>query len=246
MASPGEVNQAVGKAYVEVFVASLQRTIPGFENKFLVYNEPEKTAFDGRASKGYSFDFNGVFRREGRAVDVFGESKGYSNAGNLMDEYRAFLAKAYVTSTDYKRNREDHFWFVTNVPFACSEGSGVRNLAFARTTLIEKRNASVKEILGDSHVDEGFLRDLIDRLGVFILTDSYLMNSMLAYRVKRGDTLWSILKNLNGGRAPAGFGSLAGKIARINNLDSPDRIRSGQRINLKWKGISGREGGQSF
>jgi len=136
MAEPGEVNQALGRAYLDVFIASLQASIPGFENKFNVYNEHEKTSFKARGVKDYSFDFNGIYRRQWRSFEVFGESKGYSRAGNLLDEYRSFLAKAYVTSTDYKRHREDYFWFVTNVPFACSEGAAVRSYQFITTRVI--------------------------------------------------------------------------------------------------------------
>jgi len=73
---------------------------------------------------------------------------------------------------------------------------------------------------------------------VFILTDSYLMNAVLSYRVTPGETLWSIVKRFHGGQVPSGFGAFAGRIAKENNLDSPDRIRSGQSINLTWEGIS--------
>lgn len=238
MAEPGEVNQVLGRAYLDVFVAALQASIPGFENKFNVYNEHEKTSFKARGVKDYSFDFNGIYRREWRSFEVFGESKGYSRARNLLDEYRSFLAKAYITSTDYKRHKADYFWFVTNVPFACNEGAGVCSLQFARAALSDKTNPRIAEILGDGHVDEDFLRDLVGRLGVFILTDSYLMNTALSYRVSAGETLWNIVKRFHGGRVPSGFGAFAGQIAKENNLDSPDRIRSGQWIKLTWKGIS--------
>jgi hypothetical protein len=247
MADPGEVNQNIGRAYLEVFIASLERSIPGFENKFQVYNEPEKTTFKARSQREFSFDFGGIYRQEFRSFEVFGESKGYSKARNLLDEYRLFLAKAYVTSTDYKRHRQDHFWFVTNVPFACSEGSGVRSWQFLQATLKDKSNLKVAEILGDGHVDDSFLFELVSRIGVFILTDSYLMNTVLLYKVKPGDTLWSILKRMHGGPPPLGFGRLAKKIANENNLESPDRIRSGQRIRLNWPGMAaGRSDPQSF
>jgi hypothetical protein len=44
---------------------------------------------------------------------------------------------------------------------------------------------------------------LVQRLGVFILTDSYLRNTNLSYRVSSGETLWSILKKLHAGRGRA-------------------------------------------
>jgi len=59
-------------------------------------------------------------------------SKGYSKGKNLLEEFRCFLAKAYVTSVDYERHREDLFWFVTNVTFECSEGSGIKNSGIGR------------------------------------------------------------------------------------------------------------------
>jgi hypothetical protein len=238
VADPGEVNQALGRAYLDVFIASLQASVPGFENKFDVYKEPEKRSFKSRGPKNYSFDFNGVYNQPSRSFEVFGESKGYSKASNLLDEFRSFLAKAYVTSTDYKRHREDYFWFVTNVPFACSEGSGVRSFEFVKTALIDKKSPRILDILGESHVDMDFLHNLVDKLGVFILTDSYLMHSVLSYKVNAGDNLWSIVKRFHGGRVPNGFGGFAQRIASDNNLVSPDNIRSGQRIKLHWRGIS--------
>jgi hypothetical protein len=114
------------------------------------------------------------------------------------------LAKAYVTCTDYGRHSNDYFWFVTNVPFACSEGSGIHSYEFVQNALADRSNPQIREILGDGNIDNSFVRSLVERLGVFILTDSFLMNTKLSYRVSSGETLWSILKKLHAGQAPHG------------------------------------------
>jgi len=235
--APGEVNQAVGRAYQYVFIGALEANIRAFENKFNVHEAPEKTSFEARTGKKYSFDFNGVYYHPMAAVEVFGESKGYSKAGNLLAEYKGFLAKAYVTSTDYERHRGDHFWFVTNVPFACGEGSAITTYDFVRAALKEKENAQVKEVLGDGHVDDSLIRSLVERLRVFILTDSYLMTANIQYTVASGESLWVILKKFHAGKIPSRFGYIANYVANMNNLKSPDRIRSGQTLKLSWCGI---------
>lgn len=238
MSTPGEVNQAIGRAYQYVFIGALEANIKPFENKFHVHDAPEKTSFTGRSGKNYSFDFNGVFFDSMRNAEVFGESKGYSKGDSLLSEFRTFIAKAYVTSCDHKRHRNDLFWFVTNVPFACSEGSRIRSFEFIWSTLADKTNADVVEVLGSGSIDDSFVRSLIDRLGVFILTDSYLMNADISYTAAPGDSIWTIVKKFHGGRIPSGFGHLARSIAAKNGLRSPDKIRSGQRIKLRWSGLS--------
>jgi len=233
--TPGEVSHLIGEAYQYAFVGALEASIPYFEKKFDVRTEPDKTTFRGRSGKDYSFDFKGVYLHPWKKVEVFGECKGYSRARNLLDEFRSFLAKAYVTSVDYSVHRGDYFWFVTNVPFACSEGSGVRSFSYVKSTL--KDNKQVAEILGDAHLDDGIVMSLTERLGVFILTDSFLMNSRLSYKVTPGESLWTILKKFHAGQAPQAFGGIAQHIASENKLRSPDEILSGQRILLSWHGI---------
>jgi hypothetical protein len=244
MANPGEVNQEIGRAYQHVFIGALEASMRGFENKFEVQREPDKTSFNARTGKQYSFDFSGVQSRPWVGREVLGECKGYTKGTALLGEFRSFLAKAYVTSTDYPRHRGDHFWFVTNVPFACSEGSGVRSREFIRASLADRTNSQVKELLGDSHVDDRLVWELTERIGVFILTDSFLMNAELSYKVEYGDSLWTILKKFHAGRALPGFGNIAQEIASKNGLSSPDQITSGKRIRLSWQGIRGDSGGE--
>jgi LysM domain-containing protein len=237
MSAPGEVMQTLGRAYQYVFVGALEANIRHFENQFYVESNPEKTSFKGRTGKAYSFDFNGVYRHPWARAEVFGECKGYAVGKNLTAEFRTFLAKAYVTSVDHLRHQGDHFWFVTNVPFACSEGSGVRSYDFVRASLLDQGNAEIKEILGSGDVDDRAVWSLVGRLGVFILTDSFLMNTEISYKVGAGETLWSILKKLHGGNAPSGFRSVAQSIASRNRLRSPDHVVSGKRLLLSWHGL---------
>jgi hypothetical protein len=237
VANPGEVNQEIGRAYQYAFIGALEATVRGFENKFNVHTEPEKTTFLGRSGKNYSFDFCGVNNHPASRCEVFGECKGYSRGTSLLREYRVFLAKAYVTSTDHPRHKNDCFWFVTNVPFACTEGTGIRQYQFVQNALIDKTDAEAQEIVGKGHVDPMLVRSLVGRLGVFILTDSFLMNSELKYKVVPGDTLWSILKKFHAGLAPYDFGAIVNHIANKNGLRSADHIVSGKRITLSWHGI---------
>ena len=241
--------QAIGQAYQYVFIGALEASIRPFENRFNVHTNPEKTSFKSRSGKTYSFDFNGEYNHPWLHAEVFGECKGYSKGKNLLEDYRCFLAKAFVASVDYERNRSDLFWFVTNVPFACSEGSGIKSYDFVNTTLTEKRNSEVRDILGEGHIDGDALRSLVARLGIFILTDSFLKNSDISYKVAPGESLWVILKKLHGGVAPKGFGTLAAYVASKNGLRSPDHLMSGSRIRIPWHGINrraGKEGAAEF
>src|ERR1700683_3642906 len=235
---------AIGQAYQYVFIGALEASIRPFENRFNVHTNPEKTSFKGRSGKSYSFDFNGEYYHPWRHAEVFGECKGYSKSRNLLDEFRCFLAKAYVASVDYDRHHNDLFWFVTNVPFACSEGSGTRSYEFVSSTLNDKKNFEVKNILGEGHVDDNAVRSLVERLGVFILTDSFLKNADISYKVAPGESLWAILKKLHGGVAPSGFGTIVDYIKSKNGLSSVDHIVSGSRIRLSWHGIHRRTDAQ--
>ena len=169
MAVAGEVNQAIGHAYQLAFIGALEANIRYFENKFTVEREPEKTSFDARTGKGFSFDFCGVYNHPWVSNEVFGECKGYSKANGLVGEYKSFLAKAYVASTDYRRHRNDLFWFVTNVPFACNEGGNIRTVEFVQKALTDGGNRQVRDILGEGHIDDSLVRNLVSRIGVFIL-----------------------------------------------------------------------------
>src|SRR5260370_41317941 len=174
VAIAGEMMHAVGQAYQYVFIGALEASIRPFSNRFNVHTNSEKTSLNDRARQSFSFDLNGEYNHPWNHAEVFGECKGYSKAKNLLEEFRRFLAKAYVTSVDYDRHRQDLFWFVSNVPFACAEGSGIRNYDFVSSTLKNNKSPEVSEILGQGNIDDAVVRSLVERLGVFILTDSFL------------------------------------------------------------------------
>lgn len=237
MEIPGEVNQATGRAYQFAFIGALEGAIRSFENLYTVERDPDKTSFKGRTGKPFSFDFSGIYMGGAGTSEVFGESKGYRHGGRLLAEYRIFLAKAYVVTTDYQRHKNDLFWFVTNVPFGCTEGITIRSREFLYRSLTDTSNAPVREILGDGFIDRDVVYDLVDRIGVFILTDSFLMSVDLSYRVMPGDTIWHIVKKFHAGRVPSRFRVAAEKIAQKNDLPSPDDIKSGSRIRIPWFGL---------
>ena len=243
MPAPGEIMHGLGRTYQDIFIAALQSSIPEFWNHFTVQQEPSKTSFPGQPGKPYSFDFSGTYAdRLCGSVEVFGESKGYKKGSSLLPEFREFVAKAYVTSTDYERNRKDLFWFVTNVPFACNEGSGLRTFEFIKKALSDKQNSGVQEILGPRHIDDNMIRDLLPRVGIFIFTDSLLQRMYLRYTVKPGDNLWTIMERFHGGKPPRNFNSVAQRIAEKNRLKSPNKILSGTRILVPWFGITPESG----
>jgi hypothetical protein len=237
MTNPGEVNQRIGRIYQRVFIGALEANIRPFEAKFEVETEPEKTSFVGRGGRSFSFDFSGVYNDFTGSKEVFGECKGYAKAGSLLIEYRLFLAKSYVTAVDNKRHQSDFFWFVTNVPFACGEGGGVRGVEFVHNALTSPANPDIQEVLGKGKIDESFVERLAQNLGVFILTDSFLQNTIIRYKVKRGETIWSILRGLHGTNERYPFRAYATEIAHMNRLQSPDKIIANQRISLRWQGL---------
>lgn len=237
MTQPGEISHAVGLAYQHVFTGALEAHVRPFSVTFHVQDAPEKTSFTGRNGRPFSFDFAGLHRHPWRQREVFGECKGYRLAGDLLNHFRRFVAKAYVTSCDHMRQRADLFWFVTNVPFGCTEGSKIIEKTFIKSCLTESEDSEVKAILGSGDIDNELVSDLADRLGVFIFTDSYLKVSEIVYKVAPGDTIWTILKRLHAGTAPNPFGDLSHLIAHRNGLKSPDQIRSGTRLRIQWQGL---------
>jgi hypothetical protein len=150
---PGEVNQETGRAYQFAFIGALEGAIRPFENLYTVEREPDKTTFRGRAGKTFSFDFSGVYMGGAGTSEVLGESKGYRHGSRLLAEYRVFLAKAYLVTTDYQRHKNDLFWFVTNVPFGCSEGTTIRSREFLYRSLTDASSAPIREILGNGFID---------------------------------------------------------------------------------------------
>lgn len=237
MVQPGEVSHEVGRAYQHVLVGALEKAVPGFVASFHVYENPEKTAFKATDGSDFSFDFSGTYENSISRSEVFGECKGYSVGTGLLDDYREFLAKAFVTSRDNPRHAKDLFWFVTNVPFGCSEGRQIVQPDFVQKALVDSSNEKVRKIVGAGNVDQYAIQSLCARLGAFILTDSFLSKTPICYRVRRGENLWSILKLIHGGRIPPDFRVVTGIIAQQNGLPSADHVEVGQVLRLPWFGV---------
>jgi hypothetical protein len=226
----GEVNQEIGHAYVQVFGGCLERAIRPFVRHGDVYTSPHKLTFPGPNGKEFSFDIHGGFHYD----EVFIESKGYTTGANLLDAYKAFVAKAYATTTQFARHGSDHFWFVSNVPFGCQQG---RNLVSTPFLIDALKSEPARSILGDAPIDQEHVRRLSERVAAMILTDRFIRSVGVAYLVRPGDTLWAILKSFHGGRVPGSFGTIAAQIAAENNLSSPDVIKAGKKIVMPWYGI---------
>ena len=117
------------------------------------YTVPDKLAFKAPSGVEYSFDIQGSYMDR----EVFIESKGYSEGGSLLDQYREFIAKAYSTSVQYRRHSRDLFWFVTNVPFGCNTGAALTSPSFVSDALASPPAAA---LLGGAPVDIGHLYQL--------------------------------------------------------------------------------------
>jgi len=231
---PGEVSHEIGRGYVYVFSGCLERAVRGFRQTFDVYAQPEKVAFTGFSGASYSFDVSGMY--DGR--EVFIESKGYRDGTGILDAYKEFLAKAYCASVQIARHRNDHFWFVTNVPFGSSLGRRLGSVEFISEALRRVRPPKADTIFGGALVDEAHVRSLSQRIAVGIFTDSFIRVMGTLYTFRPGDTLWSATKLIHGGRMPLPqFAPIAAKVQYMNDLRDPNRIRSGQRLLLPWFGM---------
>lgn len=232
---PGELSHEIGRAYVFVLSGCLQRAVKNFKPFFDVYEAPEKLSFKGFSGAPYSFDLSGYHH----GVEVFVESKGYKDGNTLLDAYREFLAKAYCTTVQFARHQRDRFWFVTNVPFGSSVGRNLVDSNFVSASLRAERPAASAAILGDAVIDDRHVRSLASRLAIGIFTDSFIKVMGLFYRVRPGDSLWSAMKLLHGGRIPTPqFDVLTAQVASMNDLKDPNKIRSGQRLHMPWFGFS--------
>jgi hypothetical protein len=231
---PGEVSQETGRAYVYIFSGCLERAVKGFRQYFNVYMNPEKLSFTGFSGAPYSFDLCGVYE----GAEVFIESKGYRDSSGILDGYKEFLAKAYCTSVQIARHRRDHFWFVTNVPFGSSLGRQLWSSDFIAESLRGSKPPKAATIIGGAQIDEGHVRSLSGKIAVGIFTDSFIRVMGTLYRFQPGDTLWSATKLIHGGRIPLPqFEPIETQVRYMNDLQDPNRIRSGQRLHLPWYGI---------
>ena len=96
--------------------------------------------------------------------------------------------------------------------------------------------------MAGASVDEGHVRSLSRRIAVAIFTDSFVRVMGTLYRFRPGDTLWSATKLIHGGLIPLPqFEPIVANVKYMNNLDDPNRIRSGQRLHLPWFGMRDEE-----
>jgi len=238
MGMPGEIPQEIGRAYVQVLVGCLERTVKCFRRAFDVLDAPDKLAFDGANGANFSFDVLGHYRHPLYPREVLVECKGHKDGSKVFEGYKEFLAKSYVTTVNYRRHTRDLFWFVTNVAFGCSIGKKITSPEFVYSVLTKDRNDQVSSLLGSSHVDDKFVTDLSNRLSVCIFPDSFIRRMGVSYLVKSGESVWSIFKGIHAGRVPMPhFEPIADEVAKLNDLKSANHIKSGQRLHVPWYGI---------
>jgi hypothetical protein len=238
MGVPGEVPQEIGRAYVQVLVGCLERSVKWFRRACDVSTAPDKLAFDAPSGASYSFDVLGWYNHPLYAREVLLECKGHKDGSKVFEGYKEFLAKSYVTSVNYRRHTRDLFWFVTNVAFGCSIGRKITSREFVYSVLTKDRNEQVSSILGSSHVEDDFVRDLSNRLSICIFPDSFIRRMGVEYLVKNGENVWSIIKSIHAGKVPVPrFEPVAQQVANLNNLQSADRIVAGRRLHVPWYGI---------
>lgn len=238
MSVAGEINQHRGRAYMLAFVGCLEASISGFQRSFLVTDNPSKVTFKPFADNSFSFDAVGQYNTASSSNEVFLECKGYSDGGNLFDEYKRFVARAYLTSAMFARHSNDHFWFVCNVPFACSQG---RRLTTYNSTLdiLTNSDRDNRIIPNDIIIDDDRVRLLSSKISVFILTDEYMKAMGIRYIVKQDDVFEHIVYDLHGG--PMDYSRLNAYYSEFRqtnrSIQDPNLIYPGQVLKLPWFGF---------
>ena len=199
---------------------------------------PDKLMFSGPTGVSFSFDVSGTFEHPAYASEVFIESKGHKDGSRVFEGYKEFLAKSYATSIGYSRHKGDLFWFLTNVPFGSTVGRNLTSPETIHSYLTSDRNEKVKSLLDSSPIDYDHVRSLSERVSVCILTDSFIRVTGISYPVKYGESIYSIIKLLHGGRIPAPtFYPISSIVAELNKLDNPDKILAGKRLHIPWYGL---------
>jgi hypothetical protein len=237
VAEPGEVPQAIGRAYVLALVGSLEQSVAGFRRLFDVETNAAKLSFRLPSGAFSSFDVSGVLERRGWPPrEVLIECKGHRDGNRVFDGYRTFLGNAFFVSTTIERHADDWFWFATNVPFGSSVGRRLTDYDFVRGILEKHTEASplLKSVEDPVALIHGFL----PKVAVCIFPDSFMRLTGVRYWVKQDDNIWSILQKLHGGEVPFDdFQSVAASVARANQLANPDVIVPETPLQLPWNGV---------
>lgn len=241
MSNPGEMNQVVGQAYVTVLTGCLEYTVKPFQKQFDVYSNPEKLTFykcDGNGT--FSFDVMGTYKHPLRNCELFIESKGYANGSSLLKEYKEFIAKSYVTRCLYHRHVNDYFCFVTNVPFGSSEGRQLTSVDFLENRVLNfKENSEISSIIGNIPIDRKHIESLSKRLSICFFTDSFIRISGINYKVKDGDSIWTIMEDIHAKKVPdISLNEIKYTIQSWNpKVKDADLIVTGETLHLPWYGI---------
>lgn len=237
MADPGEVAQAVGRAYGLALVGCLEVCVLGFQRLFDVQSNPDKLSFRLPDGKSFSFDFSGVVQRKSVPPrEVLLEAKGYTRGADLLPAYRDFVARSMVVAGRNDGRANDLFWFVANVPFGSSIGRGLSQPDFIYKCVADSSYAP------EIWPDEAQLRyaciRFAEQLSVCILPDSFMRLTGVRYRVQQDDNLWLILKKLHGGIVPVeDYAPVAEAIALDNDLQTADVIQPLTSVHVPWFGI---------
>ena len=241
MPVPGEIPQEIGRAYASVLTGCLEQTLPYFRQQFDVNSAPEKVSFSVGAAN-YSFDARGMYHHPERSREILIEAKGYKKDSGLLDEYRAFIARAYATLLLAVQHSEDLFCFVTNVPFGSSFGRALTSTSFISATLESRSNIKVAEIMEHVPVEQERVEKLSKRLSLGIFTDSYIKWMGVKHLVKEGDNIWTIMNLLHANQdLEAFYTPIAARIGEMNNLQDVNMIHPGDRLHFPWRGIEWQE-----
>lgn len=221
------------------FVGCLEASIRGFRHQFLVTDNEDKVTFMPFESKpSFSFDVMGTYRTPSSSTEVFLECKGYTEDSGLFVKYKRFVAQAYLTSALFARHNSDHFWFVCNVPFACSRGRKITTHS-ELLSILTQPDDNVRALLGDIKIDNERVRLLPNKIAVFILTDEYMKAMGVPYTVKEGDNIESIIYDLHGHRMD--FSTLSKYYSELQaaneGIKDLNHIEPGWTLKMPWFGV---------
>jgi hypothetical protein len=246
MSKPGETNHVIGQAYVKVLIGCLEYTVKPFQKQFDIYTSPEKLTFFKADGNGiFSFDAMGTYMHPSKNCEMFIESKGYASGASLLNAYREFVAKAYVTTCLNHRHRNDHFCFVTNVPFGSSEGRNLTSSDFIfNRALSREKDEQVSSVIGQIPLNKDYIDSLSQRLSLCFFTDSFIRISGITYEVKKDESLWTIIRDIHAEQLPdIDFQKINSVVQAWNpQVKDPDLIVSGENLHLPWYGINLDEG----